>query len=273
MRIKKSFLYIIFGLIALIMAVVSPQKLVLAEESEILNFNQLIKNYDFSSNFNNWDLGYYGGTTDGTISSDGALIISTQQGRYADISQLVNFQANHKYYINLRTKSNIEGSTIRFMGSETAYSMPIHYDKMDYYYESNGNTRLFLRCLNGDVEAQFYFKYINVIDLTQMFGPGNEPSFQECKEMFVSYYQYTNGQAISLDTLESYKLGYEEGVSYQKAISGESGKNTFITIFEAVGSFLSIELFPGITFGLIIGIPFVISVAWVVIRLFRGGGN
>lgn len=87
---------------------------------------------------------------------------------------------------------------------------------------------------------------------------------------------YQNGYNAGLEVNDvdaAYNQGYNEGIAYQKAISGDSGKNFFTTIFSGLGDFFSIELFPGISFGLIIGVPFVISIAWVVIRLFRGGGN
>jgi len=66
-----------------------------------------------------------------------------------------------------------------------------------------------------------------------------------------------------------YQAGYSDGFN-----SAELGTaNWFITSFRAVDAFLSIHIFPNITFGVLLGIPFVISVAWFIIRMFRGGGG
>jgi len=49
--------------------------------------------------------------------------------------------------------------------------------------------------------------------------------------------------------------------------------NWFVSSFQAVDAMLNIRIFPNITIGYLVGIPFVISVAWFIIRMFRGGGS
>ena len=66
-----------------------------------------------------------------------------------------------------------------------------------------------------------------------------------------------------------YQAGFRDG--FANAELGTA--NWFITSFKAVDAFLSIHIFPNITFGVLLGIPFVISVAWFIIRMFRGGGG
>lgn len=66
-----------------------------------------------------------------------------------------------------------------------------------------------------------------------------------------------------------FQAGYSAGFE-----SAEIGTGAwFITAFNAVDRFLNIRIFPNITFGVLLGIPFVISVAWFIIRMFRGGGG
>lgn len=66
-----------------------------------------------------------------------------------------------------------------------------------------------------------------------------------------------------------YQAGYKAGFD-----SAEIGTGAwFITAFDAVDRFLNIRIFPNITFGVLLGIPFVISLAWFIIRMFRGGGG
>lgn len=66
-----------------------------------------------------------------------------------------------------------------------------------------------------------------------------------------------------------FQAGYKAGFD-----SAEIGTGAwFITAFDAVDRFLNINIFPNITFGVLLGIPFVISLAWFIIRMFRGGGG
>lgn len=66
-----------------------------------------------------------------------------------------------------------------------------------------------------------------------------------------------------------YQAGYKAGFD-----SAEIGTGAwFITAFNAVDRFLNIHIFPNITFGVLLGIPFVISLTWFIIRMFRGGGG
>lgn len=66
--------------------------------------------------------------------------------------------------------------------------------------------------------------------------------------------QYNNGLAIGRET--PYKTG-----------------DWFMTIFRSIGDVLAIEIFPGLSIGLIVMIPLSISLAWFIIRTLRGGGN
>ena len=77
--------------------------------------------------------------------------------------------------------------------------------------------------------------------------------------------QYQQGQP-------GYNAIYQAG--RQAGLNENIGtQNWFIKIFEGVDSFLSIRIFPNITFGVLLGIPFIISVVWFIIRSFRGGGG
>lgn len=79
-------------------------------------------------------------------------------------------------------------------------------------------------------------------------------------------------QYYESETGEGYKRIFQLGK--QAGINENIGtQNWFITSFQAVDAFLSIHIFPNITFGILLGIPFVISVAWFIIRMFRGGGG
>lgn len=78
------------------------------------------------------------------------------------------------------------------------------------------------------------------------------------------YYESKTGEGYK----KIFQLGKQAGIN-----ENIGTQNWFITSFQAVDAFLSIHIFPNITFGVLLGIPFVISVAWFIIRMFRGGGG
>ena len=87
---------------------------------------------------------------------------------------------------------------------------------------------------------------------------------------FTSGEQY--GTAQYQPGTSGYNTIYQAG--YQAGINENIGtQNWFIKLFEGVDSFLNIRIFPNITFGVLLGIPFVIQVVWFIIRMFRGGGG
>ena len=70
---------------------------------------------------------------------------------------------------------------------------------------------------------------------------------------------------------DGYTDGYGEG--YEIGQASEIDTNWLMGLFDAVGAVLRMELLPNLTIGVIVGIPFVISVIWFIIRQLRGGGG
>lgn len=69
---------------------------------------------------------------------------------------------------------------------------------------------------------------------------------------------------------DGYTTGYGEGYD-QGAIEGVD-TSWLINLFGTIDTFFSIHLFPNLTIGTLFAIPFVLSIAWVIIRILRGGG-
>lgn len=58
---------------------------------------------------------------------------------------------------------------------------------------------------NVDLNVNIHF---NIIDLTLMFGSGNEPNLQQCKDLFISgYYDYNIGSPMPLNGFGYYSQG------------------------------------------------------------------
>ena len=87
---------------------------------------------------------------------------------------------------------------------------------------------------------------------------------------------YTSGEQAGAAPYQPGGAGYQQifEAGRQAGIAENIGTvNWFISAFEAVDAMLNIRIFPNITIGYLVGIPFVISITWLIIRMFRGGGS
>lgn len=247
----------------------------------VVFFNQLIQNDNYLNKRNeNITLNY---DSESYLYHYENNNIVGDQG-YLSLINNLSIENNHKYYLYIQiknTESFLTNNDFRIQYNNGSWrSLFYQYNNEKNRYnvivdlENVNEFKILMTPEISNINIDFYKP--NLIDLTLMFGEGKEPSLEECNDIFISnYYNYSSGKVVNIGYESGYEVGnrtgYNEGVAYQKAISGESGKNFFVNIFEGIGSFFKIELFPGISFGLILGIPFIISVAWFVIRSFRGG--
>lgn len=80
---------------------------------------------------------------------------------------------------------------------------------------------------------------------------------------------YESGYSEGVDA--GYATGYAEG--YASGGTGVTSLSWIRSIFSSIGVLLAIELLPNVTIGMVVGIPFVLSVVGLIMRLTRGGGG
>ena len=148
-------------------------------------------------------------------SSASHQLVSIVNGQSVNIPNTLNqniycnvqipFVSGHKYYFYTNNFSrsveitNDSGSPYITLSSQ-------------YVLFTSGGTATGTRFyfLIGMEAGSYSFSYI---DLTQMFGAGNEPNLEQAKEYFTSdYYNYTTGTTIpyGLDYLEGYQKGIQD---------------------------------------------------------------
>lgn len=151
-----------------------------------------------------------------------------------------------------------------------------------YYVKLSNLTNRYVLIRNNKQYAQNNGTrfHVNIIDLTEMYGVGNEPLLSDCRNIFgVDYLPYAplSDKVLILSTYTTaYQTGYLTGFNegYDQGVQeGLTSTGWIENIFTGIGAFLNIEILPNITIGLCIGIPFIISLAWFVIKSFRGGGE
>lgn len=120
---------------------------------------------------------------------------------YFDSITSFQYIANHKIFLKTNAPS---GNLIALGQSSTRY----HYldGNMIFTYTSG----LTFNSIIYSTGLQSGVYYLNFIDLTQMFGDGNEPNLEQCNEYFTSnYYDYTTG--IAMPYSKGYLQGYKDG--------------------------------------------------------------
>lgn len=175
--------------------------LVFAEETDtILNFNQLGKISSVSSSvgskLNDYQMQF---TT------------TTTTNKYVAYPNSLQVYSSHKYYTRIPSFLRIfnSASSTLFYGGERVQNAVSDGTTYGFYYHSSYGTF-----------TTGIYNYV-VIDLTLMYGSNNEPTLEQCKEIFTAdYYTYNEGTPISLSQL-NYNLGYENGYS--------DGYNSFTT--------------------------------------------
>lgn len=122
----------------------------------------------------------------------------------------------------IRINSNINTS-ILFVYSGGAYyskSITIGENAFIINLENNINAIQF----NNSIT----YTGLNAINLTQMYGAGNEPTIEQCKETFIATYNYTNNNVISNNDFNSYNNGYKDALnSFDYKLNTSQTYNSF----------------------------------------------
>lgn len=176
-----------------------------------LVWNQIIQNGSNFTDTTNWQK-----PSKSTLSvSDGCLVYEHGGANPKYFTQNCPTQDNHKYYFSVIAKHNLDASgknTIGFTNMETnsvasEISLTTSFQHFRAILDSGENKGLSRILFKTTVTAEGYlvtFKSYNVIDLTSMFGAGNEPAtVEEFEALFLdAYYEYNAGEIINNATEE-----------------------------------------------------------------------
>ena len=131
-------------------------------------------------------------------------------GRYLQEGSSVS---GHKYYASAKVKTPVD-KAVRFSGASETYSQDCRADKwekMSAIIIGNGS-RISVNAVCSAIFTSFQTRYEQLIDLTLMFGAGNEPStVAEFEALFNKpYYAYNAGQIIN-NNVEAYEtVGFNQ---------------------------------------------------------------
>lgn len=170
-------------------------------ENAIVNFNQQI-NFN-SMNSSNNSGGYSYNRTENNF-----VVSGTSTATQWINTNVVNFNitAGHTYYFY------INSTTDKIWLSSVSGSTTIQNDYLSNIKSFNSNYSnciIYIKCYSGtytNEEIKFY-----CIDLTLMFGEGNEPNLAQAQELFKSnYYYYNTGIPMSIYGIDYYNAAYQD---------------------------------------------------------------
>lgn len=183
-------------------------------ETISVDFNQKIKNNTFE-NTSEW----YVSNGDFSVSDNIALVSYSSTWTNSGLTQYFNYDLNHIYYAWCYVSQD-SGSTFSIAIGQaytyTNFSIPSgELTRIRCRWQVTRNTGdNYTSLVIGNRQASsIFYTYqvssVNLIDLTQMFGSGNEPSVTQFDEWFTnSYYPYTESELmqITYDTGETEQL-------------------------------------------------------------------
>ena len=161
---------------------------ILGNSEAIVNFNQLF-NYNSVVSNENYNR------------VNNKFKVLSSNNFEIDLGISADFVTGNKYFIYVNSTGSYLGVEI-YRSGVTSVSF---YATSIYNSTVTNNLKFYLRSLNNNLNATVS---IYCIDLTSMFGIGNEPNIQQCNELFVAeYYPYNTGTPMYNDTLQAYTNG------------------------------------------------------------------
>lgn len=162
-------------------------------------WNQLVQNGNFADGTTGW------GTRSGytmTVNEG----VCTITGRYIYIRQNIGKLEGHKFLLRAYVKASADGDIYSAGYTTSGGNIPGSYMTLTanqwakYSFISTSALEIFAICKNGSSsEDELSFKNINIFDLTQMFGAGNEPTtVAEFEALYpLPYYDYNPGEIVN----------------------------------------------------------------------------
>ena len=228
-------------------------------------WNQLVQNGDFSNGTNKW-------AATGIISVSDGVLKFVPYGQYNNTRQTLNIVSGHKYFFRTIIKVPSEigeiriglGSTSKFTQEGCTNSMIALEDFTSRSwigtYNKKGSENFLLIMSMSSGEGRDYskgvdIKEIEVIDLTLMFGAGNEPESVEAFESWLAqniglknYYPYNAGELISCNMQGIKTVGFNQWDEEWELGTFQSRNGSKLAANDKIRSKNKIPVFPNTTY-------------------------
>ena len=214
---------------------VSPYAEVQKIGGKSIVWNQKVKNGNFSIT-DGWNRSY----ADISVSGNIATIKSTNNSQPIQIYHLLKIPEGHKVYMTAEYKFEKDISTGKAFVGFSTYGITTNYvantwkrNSGIYTVKSDNTIEANIHILSGvlTTEEKMYARNFMTIDLTLMFGAGNEPTLEECQKIFsADYYPYDAG------TLKSFPVKSVKSVKADGMEIGSIDLSSVTTGMKSAGS-------------------------------------
>lgn len=172
-------------------------------------YNQLSNNGNFVSKDSNYSIYNSSGSTWSVSNNEAEVVCSGTQGSGSGFNHGIrNIVEGHKLFITFDLKASAEGNVSVYTERETAFgtkslSLTTSWQTFNYLITSacTSGSFLFRFFLNGfgTANKKYYLRNIEVIDLTDWYGAGSEPTtIEEFKATFPNkYYPYSKKRLLN----------------------------------------------------------------------------
>jgi len=180
-----------------------------------LVWNQIIQNGRFSGT-SDWTGNAYGYSN--ISAADNVLTVSFGSGTYVNVKQTISVPAAHKVLISFEAKSaaNDTTYTVRLTGAtnaEASVAFSNAFGRYGVILTAPGSASylsFFASATNGD--RDFQLKNVFAVDLTRMFGVGQEPTTVAAfRALFpLNYYAYNAGALLNFNGTGLLTTGFNQ---------------------------------------------------------------
>lgn len=242
-------------------------------------WNQVVKNGNFADGTTGWTAGSYSTMS---INEDGSIRITNNlngNGNFDIRKNYLKFELNHKYYHNVVVKPSIDMQIQPLFNNERGKNFSVSANTLanlkQIYTVTKANSTLFRPALVSDKDSRVADAYFDVysteaIDLTLMFGAGNEPSTVEEFEEWLTnnvgyqdYYEYSKPTMLSADANSLETVGfnqwdgtYSQDGYWYNANADTVGTDSNYAISNFISVFPNTEYFIKGTYGANVGMAF-----------------
>lgn len=172
------------------------------------------------------------------------------------------------------------GHTLPDFTPASIYTFSNNFGTVSYYQGNIWYNTNPLNVIARVFDAEYGGYNQGVLDTTPSIEEARQMGYNQALAETTSSYEYIlqNIYEITIPSRErsqyeqgrrdGYVLGYETGINVN--IGDTVNFNWIQTLFISLGSFLAIELFGGISIGMIVGIPLVFGLVFFILKLVRG---
>lgn len=175
--------------------------------------NQLIQDVKFEQGVSNYGTAIWYPNLGADVTVDDGVATFITAKKWEGVSQYQTITQGHKYFISATAKSDKANNTMlcpyadkSAFGTENQISIPNTewntYAVVLTALETSADMSIGFRAAGDStiIGAANSCKDVQCVDLTQMFGEGNEPTLEQCREIFANdYYPYNAGTLTSAD--------------------------------------------------------------------------